>query len=328
MIMAGKPRIFIDGESGTTGLQIRARLEGRSDLTVVSIDPAKRKDADERKRLLNEVDLAVLCLPDQAAREAVALIENPEVKILDASTAHRVDPNWVYGFPELSRGQPALIRSAKRVANPGCYATGAIALIRPLVAEGLLPPDYPASIHAVQGYSGGGRQLIEAFEGEGPNQVRDPYRLYSLQLAHKHLPEIQRYSRLSFPPLFWPAVGRWFQGMLVQVPLHLSLLSKSTSAESILATYRQYYAGCEYIRVMDLQETPPAALAPEAWNGTNLLELWVFANPELRQALLIARGDNLGKGASGAAVQNLDLMLGLTGGAPYTLARQDAAVVG
>ncbi|MBV8898872.1 MAG: N-acetyl-gamma-glutamyl-phosphate reductase [Verrucomicrobia bacterium] len=319
--MAGKPRIFIDGESGTTGLQIRARLEGRSDLAVASIDPARRKDAGERKRLLNDVDLAVLCLPDQAAREAAALIENPEVKILDASTAHRVDPNWVYGFPEMSPEQATLIRRAKRVANPGCYATGAIALVRPLVVEGLLPPDYPASIHAVQGYSGGGRQMIESFEEEGPNQVRDPYRLYSLQLAHKHLPEIQRYSGLSAPPLFWPAVGRWFQGMLVQMPLHLSLLPKTATAESIVETYRQYYGGREYIRVMDLQEKPPAALAPEAWNGTNVLELWVFANPELGHALLIARGDNLGKGASGAAVQNLDLMLGLTAGAPYALAR-------
>lgn len=323
--MAGKPRIFIDGESGTTGLQIRARLEGRSDLAVVSIDPARRKDADERKRLLNEVELAVLCLPDQAAREAVGLIENPEVKVLDASTAHRVDPSWVYGFPEMSPEQAALIRRAKRVANPGCYATGAIALLRPLIVEGLLPPNYPASIHAAQGYSGGGRQMIESFEGEGPNQVRDAYRLYSLQLAHKHLPEIQRYSGLSSPPLFWPAVGRWFQGMLVQVPLHLNLLPKAATAENIAGTYRQYYGGCEYIRVMDLQKAPPAALAPEAWNGTNVLELWVFVNPELGQALLVARGDNLGKGASGAAVQNMDLMLDLTAGAPYALARQDVA---
>ncbi|MBW0000830.1 MAG: N-acetyl-gamma-glutamyl-phosphate reductase [Verrucomicrobia bacterium] len=326
--MAGKPRIFIDGESGTTGLQIRTRLEGRSDLAVVSIDPARRKDADERRRLLNQIDLAVLCLPDQAAREAVAMIENPEVKVLDASTAHRVDPDWVYGFPEMSPEQASLIRGAKRVANPGCYATGAIALLRPLVLEGLMRSDYPASIHAVQGYSGGGRQMIESFEADGPNRVRDPYRLYSLQLAHKHLPEIQRYSGLSSPPLFWPAVGRWFQGMLVQVPLHFGMLPKTATAESVVAVYRRYYEGCEYIRVMDLQEKPPAALAPEAWNGTNVLELWVFANPELGQALLVARGDNLGKGASGAAVQNLDLMLGLTAGAPYTLARQGAAMVG
>lgn len=326
--MAGKPRIFIDGESGTTGLQIRTRLEGRSDLAVVSIDPARRKDADERRRLLNQVELAVLCLPDQAAREAVEMIENPEVKILDASTAHRVDPNWVYGFPEMSPEQASLLRGARRVANPGCYATGAIALLRPLISEGLMPSDYPASIHAVQGYSGGGRQMIESFEVDGPNQVRDPYRLYSLQLAHKHLPEIQRYSGFSSPPLFWPAVGRWFHGMLVQVPLHFSLLPKGATAESVVAVYRRHYEGCEYIRVMDRQERPPAALAPEAWNGTNVLELWVFANPELGQALLVARGDNLGKGASGAAVQNLDLMLGLTAGAPYTLAQQGAATVG
>lgn len=317
--MAGKPRIFIDGESGTTGLQIRARLRGRSDLTLVSIDPEQRKDAEERKRLLNQVDLAVLCLPDEAAREAVGLIENPAVKVLDASTAHRVDPNWVYGFPEMTVEQPGLIRDAKRVANPGCYATGAIALVRPLVMEGLLSPDYPVSIHGVQGYSGGGRQLIDSFEGQGPNPVRDPYRLYALQLAHKHVAEIRRYSLLANPPLFWPAVGRWFQGMLVQVPLHLGSLPGATTAERILSAYRRRYEGCEYIRVMDLQESPPASFAPEAWNGTNLLELCVFANCETRQALLVARADNLGKGASGAAVQNLDLMLGLRAGAPYAL---------
>ncbi|MBV9490388.1 MAG: N-acetyl-gamma-glutamyl-phosphate reductase [Verrucomicrobia bacterium] len=322
--MAGKPRIFIDGESGTTGLQIRARLRSRSDLTLVSIDPEKRKDLDERRRLLNEVDLAVLCLPDQAARDAVALIENPEVKVLDASTAHRVDPGWAYGFPEMSPEQPALIRRAKRVANPGCYATGAIALIRPLVAEGVLPADYPVSIHGVQGFSGGGRQLIEAFAGDGPNPVRDPYRLYALQLAHKHVPEIQHYGLLADPPLFWPAVGRWLQGMLVQVPLHLGSLPTPIDPNDMVALYRRHYDGCEYVRVTDLAETAPAAFAPEAWNGTNVLELAVFTNPHTRQTLLVARADNLGKGASGAAVQNLDLMLGLEAGAPYALAPEEA----
>jgi N-acetyl-gamma-glutamyl-phosphate reductase len=316
--MSSKPRIFIDGESGTTGLQIRARLGSRDDLTLASVAPDRRKDSAERKRLLNDVDMAILCLPDEAAREAVALVENPGVRILDASTAHRVAAGWTYGFPEMGAEQPDLIRQAKRVANPGCYATGAIALLRPLVAEGLLPRDYLVSVHGVQGYSGGGRQLVEAFEQKGPGHIEDPYRLYALGLTHKHVPEIQNYALLESPPLFWPAVGRWFQGMLVQVPLHLAALPGKVGTARLLDAYRRHYEGCAYVRVVDPGEMP-SVLGPEADNGTNLLEVFVFGNAKTGHALLVARGDNLGKGASGAAVQNLDLMLGLTAGAPYSL---------
>ena len=316
--MSSKPRVFIDGESGTTGLQIRARLESRDDLTLASVAPDRRKDPAERKRFLNEADVAILCLPDEAAREAVALVENPDVRILDASTAHRVDATWTYGFPEMGAEQPDLIRQSKRVANPGCYATGAIALLRPLVAQGLVPRDHLVSVHGVQGYSGGGRQLVESFEQKGPGHIEDPYRLYALGLSHKHLPEIQKYALLERPPLFWPAVGRWFQGMLVQVPLHLIALPGGVDPERLVDAYRRHYEGCAYVRVADPGQMP-SVVGPEAANGTNILELFVFGNAKAGQALLVARGDNLGKGASGAAVQNLDLMVGLTAGAPYRL---------
>ncbi|HEY0791056.1 MAG TPA: N-acetyl-gamma-glutamyl-phosphate reductase [Chthoniobacterales bacterium] len=316
--MSSKPRVFIDGESGTTGLQIRARLESREDLILASIAPDRRKELAERKRLLNEVDVAILCLPDEAAREAVALVKNPGVRILDASTAHRVEAEWTYGFPEMDAEQPDLIRQARRVANPGCYATGAIALLRPLVAQRLLPRDHPVSVHGVQGYSGGGRQLVESFEQKGPGHIEDPYRLYALGLAHKHVPEIQKYALLERLPLFWPAVGRWFQGMLVQVPLHLAALPGALGMTHLVEAYRRHYEGSTYVRVADAGQLPPV-VGPEAANGSNTLELFVFGNADTGHALLVARGDNLGKGASGAAVQNLDLMLGLTAGAPYSL---------
>jgi N-acetyl-gamma-glutamyl-phosphate reductase len=315
-----KPTIFIDGEAGTTGLQIRARLEGRDDLELVSIDPAKRKDDLERKRLLNSVDLAVLCLHDDIARAAVAMLENPRTRVLDASTAHRVAPGWVYGFPEMTQAQASSIREARFVANPGCYAQNAIALLRPLVDAGLIPQDHPLSIHGVQGYSGGGRQLIDAMEGRGgEHHLNGPYRAYGLSLNHKHLPEIRVNSRLSHDPIFTPAVGRWYQGMLVQIPLHLNHLPNQPSAQDLHAALEERYAGQRFVHVRPVVQDAPAntVLDPEILNGTNHLEIMLFSHPEKKQVFLVARADNLGKGASGAAAQNIDVMLGLEGNWDY-----------
>jgi N-acetyl-gamma-glutamyl-phosphate reductase len=313
-----RPRIFIDGEAGTTGLQIRARLEHRTDLDLVAIEPERRKDPAERQRLLNEVDLAVLCLPDAAAVGAVALIEAPTVRVLDASSAHRTAPGWVYGFPEMTPGQAELIRTAARVSNPGCYAIGAVALLRPLTEAGLMPADHPVAIHAVEGYSGGGRQLIEEYEAAAAEHPADAYRLYALALKHKHVPEIQANAGLSTKPLFWPGYGRWYRGMLVQVPLQLATLPRRPSGADLRACLTAHYAGSRFVTVMPA-DWQPTVLTPEALNGTNRMELAVFANEADGHALLIARADNLGKGASGSAAQNIDLMLGLDGASDYAL---------
>ena len=320
--------VFIDGESGTTGLQIRERLAQRRDLEVLSIEPARRRDPAARAELLNAADAVVLCLPDDAAREAVGLVTSNRVKVVDASTAHRTAPGWAYGFAEMDKDQRAAIAGSNRVANPGCYPTGFIALVRPLVAAGLIPPDFPLTVNAVSGYSGGGKGLIAEFESQPPPEgVHDAYRVYGLTLAHKHLPEMQQHAGLEHPPVFAPSVGRYAQGMIVEVPLQLWALPGKPSAADLHVALQAAYMGERFVEVASGAECAElakarsgaggyvAALDPEALNGTNRMRLFVFASADGRQARLMALLDNLGKGASGAAVQNLNLMLGLDEGA-------------
>lgn len=299
--------IFIDGEAGTTGLEIRERLEARSDLELILLGD-RRRDVQARREALNDADAVILCLPDDAAREAVSMIANPDVRVIDASTAFRVDPDWTYGFAEMDVAQRQAIAASRRVSNPGCYPTGFIGLMRPLVQAGLVPADWLVTINAVSGYSGGGKSMIAEFEGgQG-----DAFRAYGLALQHKHVPEMTRHAGLTHDVLFSPAVGAYRQGMLVEVPLHLSALPETPSIDRLHGALVEAYDDSRFVEVADLDATEAmGGLNPEDLNGTNSMRLHVFGHRDGSQARLVALLDNLGKGASGAAVQNLNLMLGL-----------------
>lgn len=303
-------KIFIDGEAGTTGLQIRERLAARRDIDLVSIDPAKRKDADERKRLLNAADIAILCLPDAASLEAVGMLEG-DTRVIDASTAFRVADGWAYGFAEMTPDQRDQIANARFVANPGCYPQGLIAVIRPLIDAGLVPSDFPVTLNAISGYSGGGRGMIEDYEA-AENPVDVPFWPYGLTLAHKHVPEMTRYSGLDHAPVFQPSVGKYAQGMIDVVPLQLWALPGTPSVRALHDCLSARYADETFVTVAPLEAVGKSdAVTPEVLNGTNSMRLHVFGNDESQQALLVAVYDNLGKGASGAAVQNMNIMLGV-----------------
>jgi N-acetyl-gamma-glutamyl-phosphate reductase len=311
-----KKKIFIDGEAGTTGLQVRDRLAGRDDLEIISISDELRKDVGERKRLINEADCVILCLPDDASKEAASMVENDRTVVIDASTAFRVDDDWTYGFPELSKAQKDALQTSKRISNPGCYPTGFIALIRPLVDAGIVPADTPLTVNAISGYSGGGKGLIGIYEGDD----HEPWGAYGYSMNHKHLPEMAKYTGLNKKPIFQPAVATFAQGMVVSVPIHYSLLKDGVTGKDVHDALSKHYEGSTFVKVMPLGEDGAkeagllergAFLRPDTLADTNNLELFVFYNDEEERMVLCARLDNLGKGASGAAVQNLNLSLGL-----------------
>ncbi len=305
-------KIFIDGEAGTTGLQIRERLAARKDLTLLSIPEARRKETAARAEFLNAADVAILCLPDDAAKESVSLISNTTTRVIDASTAYRVADGWTYGFAEMDRAQTAAIAEATRVSNPGCWPQGVIAVLRPLIAAGLLPASYAVTINGVSGYSGGGKSMIADYQAKG--EAAPEFMPYGLGFGHKHLPEMHRYSQLGAQPLFMPAVGNFAQGMLTCVPLQLASLASIPTGKQLHAAIADHFAAIphSFVEVAPLaaiERTPE--LDPQSLNNTNRLRIHVFANDAKAQALLLAVYDNLGKGASGAAVQNLNLMLGI-----------------
>ncbi|WP_340315253.1 N-acetyl-gamma-glutamyl-phosphate reductase [Rhizorhabdus argentea] len=302
-------KVFIDGAAGTTGLEIRDRLASRRDIELLTIAEDRRKDASARADALNAADAVILCLPDDAAREAVALIDNPSTRVIDASTAHRTAASWSYGFAELEPDQRELLALATRISNPGCYPTGFLALVRPLVRAGLLPADTPLSTNAVSGYSGGGKSMIAMFEdANSPEATETAFRAYALGLGHKHVPEMQKRAGLDYPPIFFPSVARTYRGMLVEIPLHLHLLPRRPSGEAIRDVLGEAYADSALVRVA--RDNPPALMIEHA-AGTDHLDLFVYADEKAGQARLVAALDNLGKGAAGAAVQNLNIALGL-----------------
>ena len=311
--MSKQAKIFIDGAVGTTGLEIHERLAGRGELSLVTLAEADRKNIAARKGALNDADLVILCLPDEAAKESVSLIDNPKVRVIDASTAHRVAPGWAYGFPELEPDGYDKIAAAKRVSNPGCWSTGFLAIARPLVRAGLLSADFPVTVNGVSGYSGGGKSMIAEFEDKSAADYSETVsRIYGLNLQHKHIPEMQQHSGLAYPPLFQPSIGRFYRGMLVEVPLQLWALPGEPSARDIHAALVKAYPDRPLVKVASLEDAAAVkTLDAEILAGSNGLTLYIFANEKAGQARVVAVFDNLGKGASGAAVQNLNIMLGL-----------------
>ena len=303
-----KPNVYIDGKEGTTGLQIYDRLSGREDINLMLIDDDKRKDLTERKKYLNGADIVFLCLPDGAAVEAVGLIDNPNTRVIDASTAHRTAAGWVYGFPELLAGQRQRIKFAKRVANPGCHATGFLSIVAPLVAMDILPKDYPVTCFSLTGYSGGGKKMIAEYEGEGKAEELYSPRIYGTNLKHKHLPEMQALSGLKYPPVFSPIVDDYYKGMATGIQLHNALLKGKPTAQDICELLGRYYEDQTMVRVAPWG-SESGMLAANTFSGYDNLEISVTGTGE--QTLIVSRFDNLGKGASGAAVQNMNLMLGL-----------------